>query len=188
MPAHASQDDAAKAHRIDWAAALAEHERWLYTVLLARLRDRHAVEEVMQEVSLAAIKQRPRLSGPEKAGPWLYRVAVRQALLYRRSRGRARKLTDRYADRERPTEEDRSAPDPLGWLLADEQRAMIRKALSSLPERDAEVLLLKYTEGWSYQQMAEHLGVSVSSIESRLHRARRKMRSALAALDVIEVE
>ena len=42
---------------IDWQAALTQHERWLRTVVLARLREPQAVDEVMQEVALAAVKQ-----------------------------------------------------------------------------------------------------------------------------------
>ena len=76
--------------------------------------------------------------------------------------------------------------DPLEWLLADERRRLIRRALTQLPERDAEILLLKYTENWSYHQIAEHLGVSHSAVEARLHRARQRMRQELAALEVIE--
>ena len=79
-----------------------------------------------------------------------------------------------------------SPPDPLDWLLADERRQMIRLALARLPERDAEMLLLKYTENWSYHQIAAHLGVSHSAVEARLHRARRRLRGELAALKVIE--
>ena len=70
-----------------------------------------------------------------------------------------------------------------GWLLAQERRQLVRKALSHLEPRDAEMLLLKYTESWSYQQIAEHLGVSRSAVESRLHRARRRMRDELAAAE-----
>ena len=74
----------------------------------------------------------------------------------------------------------------MEWLLADERRRLIRRALTQLPERDAEILLLKYTENWSYHQIAEHLGVSHSAVEARLHRARQRMRQELAALEVIE--
>jgi RNA polymerase sigma factor (sigma-70 family) len=51
-----------------------------------------------------------------------------------------------------------------------------------MPKRDAELLLLKYTEDWSYRQLADHLGISTSAVEARLHRAREKMRRQLAQL------
>ena len=119
--------------------------------------------------------------------PWLYRLAVTCSLLHRRKQGRGRKLIDRYAERRRPTESDRQG-DPLDWLLAKERRGQIRLALTRVPKRDAELLLLKYTEDWSYRQLAQHLGVSESAIEARLHRARGRLRAELTALEVAEAE
>jgi RNA polymerase sigma factor (sigma-70 family) len=170
------------ASRIDWAAALAEHGHWLRTVIGARVGEPQAVEEVMQEVSLAAVRQKAPLSDPAKTAPWLYRLAVRQSLLYRRKQGRRRKLIDRYAQRLRPVESDSRQFDPLEWLLAEERRDQIRAAMKRLPARDAEILMLKYTQDWSYHALAEHLGVSHSAVETRLHRARQRLRDELAAL------
>ena len=88
---------ATNAAGIDWPSVLAEHERWLRTVVCARLGEPQAIDEVMQEVSLAAIRQRAPISDPAKVGAWLYRLAVRHSLLHRRKQGRKRKLIDRYA-------------------------------------------------------------------------------------------
>ena len=170
---------------IDWPAVLAKHDRWLRTVVFARLGEFQAVDEVMQEVSLAAVRQQAPIADPAKVGPWLYRLAVTQSLLYRRRMGRRRKLTAAYAERVRPTEADLRS-DPLQWLLADERRALVRRALGRLPSRDKEILLLKYTEDWSYRDLARHTGASESAIESRLHRARLRLREELAALEVVE--
>ena len=178
----------ADAARIDWPRVLAENDRWLRTIVAARLGEPQAVDEVMQEVAMAAVRQRAPLADPAKAAPWLYQLAVRQTLLYRRKHGRRRKLIDRYAQRNRPGEADDRQADPLGWLLAEEQRAQVRAALSRLARRDAEILLLKYTEDWSYRTLAEHLGVSESAVEARLHRARQRLRNELAAVGVVGVE
>lgn len=168
---------------VDWPAALAEHRRWLRTVVLARVGEAQAVDEVLQDVAVAAAAGGHRLRDPAKVAPWLYRLAVVAALQYRRRQGRRRKLVDRYGERLQPTEVDAGAVDPLDWLLAGEQQALVRTALGRLPKRDAEVLLLKYTEDWTYRQLAEHLGLTTSAVEARLHRARRKLRRRLAALD-----
>lgn len=171
---------------IDWQAALAQHDRWLRTVVRARLGEPQAVDEVMQEVSLAAVEGRSPLADPAKVVPWLYRLAVIQSLLYRRKQGRRRNLTDRYAQRNRPSEQDCREEDPLEWLLTEERRGQVRRALARLVRRDAEILLLKYTEDWSYRQLAENLGISESAVEARLHRARKRLRAELAALSVVE--
>jgi len=171
--------------KIDWEGVLAQHDQWLRKVVYVRLGEPGAVDDVMQEVSLAAVRQAAPISDPNKVAPWLYRLAVTQSLLYRRKQGRARKLKNSYAERTRPLESDDREQDPLGWLIADERRDRIRQSLERLPSRDSEILTLKYTEGWSYRELAEHLGISQSAVEARLHRARRRMRKELAALEVI---
>ncbi len=172
---------------IDWSAALAAHGRWLRTVVIARLGEPQAADEVMQELSLAVIKQSAPLADASKLAPWLYRLAVRQALLYRRVRGRQRKLAGNYADHVRPGEFEARSDDPLVWLLADERRLLVRQAIARLLPRDAEILLLKYTEDWSYHDLVDRLGVSHSAVEARLHRARARLRRELAAFEVFEV-
>jgi RNA polymerase sigma-70 factor (ECF subfamily) len=168
---------------IDWPAVWEQHGRWLRTVVLARVGAPDAVDDVMQDLAAAVFKSGTRLRDHQKLAPWLYRLAVTTALQYRRRQGRRRKLAERYADRWQPADGSSSTADPLGWLLAEEQRELVRLALKNLARRDAEILLLKYTESWTYHQLAEHLGASPGAVESRLHRARAKMRGALASLD-----
>jgi RNA polymerase sigma-70 factor (ECF subfamily) len=170
---------------VDWAALLAKHDRWLRTIVLARLGERQAVDEVMQEVALAAVAQRAPVNDLARVGAWLYRLAVRQALLYRRRCGRRRKLLDGYAG-SWSVGHVTLLRDPLDTLLLDERRALVREALGRLPRRDAEILLLKYTEDWNYRELAAHLGVSESAIEARLHRARKRLREAMIQIEVPE--
>lgn len=171
---------------IDWQAVLVGHERWLRMIVGARVGEPQAVDEVMQEVALAAVRQNSPLQDESKVAPWLYQLAVRQALLYRRKMGRARKLTHRYAERQDPASQ--TGGDPLGWLLRDERRAMVRVAMRRLPRRDAEILMFKYAEGWSYAKIAETLNVSSSAVEARLHRARGRLRKELTEMDVVPAD
>ncbi len=172
---------------IDWGAALAIHDRWLRTTVLARLGEPQAVDEVLQEVALAAVAQRAPLTDSSKLAAWLYRLAVRQTLLYRRRQGRRHRVIHRYALRNGDDPVGSRAPDPLGWLLLEERRHLVREALAKLPIRDAEILLLKYTEDWTCRELAAHLGLGAAAVEARLHRARRHLRDAMAGSPVIEV-
>ena len=174
--------------QINWHSTLVLHDRWLRKVVYARVGESGAVDDVMQEVALAAVRQQAPIAQSAKIAPWLYRVAVTQSLLYRRRQGRWRNLTARYAQREQPVERDHRVLDPLEWLLADERQDLVRQAMGRLPSRDVEILLLKYTENWSYEQLAQHLGTTESAVESRLHRARRRLRHELAAFEGVEVE
>jgi len=167
---------------LDWQAILLENQSWLRRILFARLSEPEAVEECMQEVGLAAVRQAAPIRDQSKVGSWLYQLAVRQALLYRRKMGRRRNLLNRYAQRYEPTESDLGQFDPLKWLLDRERVVMVRAALGELSDGDREILLLKYAENWSYIEISEHLGVSHSAVEARLHRARQRLRRIIERL------
>jgi RNA polymerase sigma-70 factor (ECF subfamily) len=169
--------------RIDWEEVVQLNASWLRTVVFSRLQDPAALDDVMQEVGLAIARQRQRPEAPEQVRPWLYRVAVRQCLMHRRGAGRRRRLTGRLAAH--AVDHDGS-PDPLEWLLMDERRSAVRAALKELSELDRQILLLKYTENWTYRRMAEALGVSSDTIEYRLLRAKDRLRRQLTRQGVVE--
>jgi RNA polymerase sigma-70 factor (ECF subfamily) len=163
------------------AAALQQHQRWLRTVLAARGVDRSALDDAMQSVCTAAIAGAPRLNDCERVAAWLYRIAVVEALQYRRRTGRRRRMSQRFAASGMAPSELADC-DPLAWLLAEETKKLVRQAISRLTAKDAEMLLLKYTEDWSYRDIAERLGISESAVETRLHRARGRLRAELSRL------
>lgn len=166
-----------EAAAIDWDAELRKHARWLRAVVFARVGEPQAVEEVLQEVALEAVRQKAPIHDPAKVSQWLYRLAVLQSLLYRRRQGRRRKLLERY--RQTVGDSGGSSGDPLEWLLRGERMRLVQEALARLPARDAEVLLMKYAEDLSYEQIAERLGISFSAAQARLHRARNRLRSEM---------
>src|SRR5229473_3424173 len=75
---------------IDWGTCLTEHQGWLRSVILARTGEPQAVDEVWQEVSLAAVRQASPLHDAASAPAWLYRLAVVQSIRYRRQQARQR--------------------------------------------------------------------------------------------------
>ena len=170
---------------IDWDAAWREHSRWLRTVIVARVGEVQAVDDVLQQVGLAVAQAKRRPIERDQVAPWLYRVAARQCLMHRRSAGRRRKLLRRIVS-EGTLLSEHQEESPLDWLLLLERREAARQALSELPEIDRQMLLLKHTENWTYQQLAEHLGVSVHSVEHRLLRARHRLREQVLKREIVE--
>ncbi|MFK7818036.1 MAG: RNA polymerase sigma factor [Planctomycetaceae bacterium] len=167
--------------------AYEEHAPWLRTVVRHRLGEPQAVDDVMQEVAVAVFRQTAPIRDPDRIAPWLYRIAVRQTLMYRRSAGRRRKLRNNYAGEVHAVGQDTEATEPLRWLMHEERENNVRQAIDGLPELDREILMLKYTENWNYQQLADHLGVSLHTVEYRLLRARKRLRRELTRLDVAGV-
>ncbi len=163
-------------HVLTWAEALEQCHAWLRRVALARGGEAAAVDDIMQDVAVAAAENHGRLRDPTRVESWLYRLTVTAALHYRRRCGRRRKLIERAVERE-PT---RVETDPTyDWLVSDEQTRLVRQALERLPPKDAEILLLKYADDCKYHELAERLGISPSAVDGRLQRARRRLRSEL---------
>jgi RNA polymerase sigma-70 factor (ECF subfamily) len=153
-----------------------QHEGWLRTVVRSRLQESDAVEDVMQNIALAIVRQRSLLEDVNRVGAWLYQIAIRQVLMYRRTTGRRRKLHNRL---QQSAVESQDRTEPLQALLQEEAKEHVHQALDGLNELDRQVLMLKYTEGWTYRQIADHLGVNEDTIEYRLLRARKNLRQRL---------
>ena len=156
------------------------HESWLRTVVRSRLNESEAVEDVMQNIALAIVRQRSALAEINRITSWLYQIAIRQVLMHRRSTGRRRRLQNSIAAQRAG---QTSVSNSLDNMLACESQQIVQKALDDLNDLDRQVLMLKYSEGWSYREMAKHLGVREDTIEYRLLRARKNLRRLLKPLD-----
>lgn len=170
----------------DWSRLLADNRPWMRCVALARLGEAQAVDEVLQEIAVAAVEQKSPLLDTTRVGPWLYRLVLVHSLRHRRSMARQRTLLRRYQEYStgsRPGEGDDGAGDPLQMLLRSERQALTAQAVRRLPGRDAEILMLKYGEQWSYQRIAEYLGISADAVDSRMHRARQRLRTEIQKLN-----
>lgn len=161
---------------IDWGEALESNRRWLATVIRSRLADPDAAEDVLQEVALAAIRQTSRPTDPAKVAPWLYRIALRKVINHHRVAGRRRRLLEGAIAAGKADEYSRESA-PGEWMLRDETIGSVAEGLSRLDAQDRQLLLLKYTEGWGYQELADHLGISIKTVEYRLLKARRALRA-----------
>ncbi len=166
---------------IDWSQVWREHGQWLRTVLLARLRDPHAVDEVFQEMAVIVARKPHRWPEPTKIGAWLYRVAVRQVQLHRRQRLRGRRrMNSLNTGPWDPLDQD--AIDPATWLIDREAESHVKTALARLSDQDREMLMLRHNQQWTYRQISDHLGLSQDKVVYRLARAHQSLKSELATI------
>jgi RNA polymerase sigma-70 factor (ECF subfamily) len=152
---------------------------------LGRTGEAQAVDEVFQRVALAAVEQAAPLADTAKVAPWLHRLAVVQSARYRRKLGRERRALRRVTE-QRPNLGNGYVSDALAWLVARERDEKTRQALANLGGGQAEILMLKYGERWSYRQIAERLGISEQAVDARLSRARARLRQELTEMGISE--
>jgi RNA polymerase sigma-70 factor, ECF subfamily len=139
-----------------------------------RARARHLgldADDLVQETYARALAARHTYRAGSNARAWLGRILLNVALTEHRRRARDRRLEARVLAQPQP-----EAPRPDDPRL--EPSVDVCAALKSLPERDRRVVELADVEGLRYRDVARVLGCPVGTVMSRLHRARRKLRTA----------
>ena len=161
----------------------------LYRYALSRLRNSDAAEEVVQETFVAALKAVDQFSGTGTEGAWLLGILKRKIVDYVRSR----KLNTSTTADEDPTEllfdkkgNWRSDPrifgtQPDALLQRAEFWQVLRQCLAGLPQRQADVFMLREMEGISSERICKELEISSSNLWTLLHRARLRLSDCIRA-------
>lgn len=159
----ASADSAA------FEALFLEHYDRVYAVLIRLLGNREEAEDLAQETFLRLYRSHlPAGQGHNLSG-WLYRVATR--LAFNALRARRRRLQHEQALAETVLAEQAGDPTDLADIAAlSEERQRVRSVLAELPERQAQLLLLRHL-GLSYKELAAALDVAPGSVGTLLARA-----------------
>ena len=154
-----------------------EYHQPLVRYLTRRLGDRDWAEEIAQETFVRALRQKDLQN--ERA--WLFAVATNLIRDEARKDSRRRRHLELLAAEARAEE----AEAPVDELERAEERALARKAIEALGERDREALLMK-EEGLNYEEIAMALELSVASVGTTLSRARRRLVEAYEQLQAAE--
>ncbi|MCD6405729.1 MAG: sigma-70 family RNA polymerase sigma factor [Planctomycetes bacterium] len=133
-------------------------------------------EEIVQETFLAAFRQLRTFREEASVGTWLTAILVRQAARARRSRGRRRTVPISEVS---GGPDDDAALEPVSNGSREGLRLDVVDVLERLSPQHREVVVLREFEGRSYDEIARALGVPRGTVESRLHRARERLRELL---------
>jgi RNA polymerase sigma-70 factor (ECF subfamily) len=147
------------------------------------LGTRQNAEDAAQEVFFQVYKSAASVRGDCLVSTWIYRITVNRCRNFSRDNKKyqgvnaiPRVLQDELRDGESP----RHSPDPESAWLEEELKKFTRQAVASLPEKQKTMLILHQYEGYSYKEIAEILDVSLSSVESGLHRAKINLQKKLS--------
>lgn len=126
--------------------------------------------DAAQEVFVRLFLHRQRFAGRSKFGTWVYTIAVRACLSLRRSRGRRRRHEFDAAS-EAQRRHDAGSVGPQREKLSAETEEL----LAELSEEDRALMILKYAEGYSFEELGEMFGLSTSACKMRVSRARERI-------------
>jgi RNA polymerase sigma-70 factor (ECF subfamily) len=158
-------------------ALYARHGPAILSFLVARLYDRQAAEEVLQDVMLAAWHSAADFRGDSSVRTWLLVIARNRAI----NMHRKRKLPIiSFSD---ALEAQATDTEPLERVARKARHAAVREALDHLPAPQREVLTLAFFHHLSGPEIAEVLDIEIGTVKSRLHRAKDALRRVLSLED-----
>ncbi|HEX5481256.1 MAG TPA: sigma-70 family RNA polymerase sigma factor [Terriglobia bacterium] len=191
LPAHA--EEAALVGELQagsedaFAYLLAVYRNPIYNMVYHIMGGESDAADVLQNTFVKIIRGIKQFHSDSSLKTWIYRIAVHEALNYRRSWFRRRKREAVSLDDElhaRPVElaeAQRQPETPYEWMEQSERRELVAKALRSLAEPYRSAIVLREVENLSYEEIAEVLGVADGTVKSRLKRGRELLRRKLAA-------
>jgi len=165
-PAAATAADATAAP--SFTAIVDEYGSAVYRLAKSVVRDSSLADDVAQETFIKVWKHLPDYRGEGSLRGWILRIAHNQAV------STLRKIRDSATDPDRMPEPQ----DPIGTSRTVEGRIAateLIEALNELDELSREIVVLREVEGFSYDEIAETLGVPIPTVKTRLLRARRDL-------------
>ena len=163
-----------------------DHAPRVYGLARRLLANDADAEDVTQDVLLQIVRKLDTFRHDAALATWIHRVTVNAALAYRRKRAVRERGRVPEAEAEQPDAAELPGPvrrwarPPDLQLLDREIQRLVEGAIAGLPEPYRDVYVLADVEGLPNADIGEMLGLSLPAVKSRLHRARQKLRDALA--------
>ena len=155
------------------------YQRRVFAIVFHLVRRRNDVEDIVQEIFMKAFAAIESYNSQSSFGTWLNRIAVNHCYDYLR-RQRSSRVTYFWEMSEEGQRqiESHSHSHEEGGLNSEEKLALgdfVDKLLARAPAEDRVILTLKEIEDKSVEEISEILGLKVSTVKVRLHRARKRM-------------
>ena len=153
-----------------------KYQKSVHAFVWRKIGDFHHAEEITQDIFLQVHKKLPTLKDPHQFAGWLYVIANRLCIDWMRKK----KLTVQSIEDTPKAEIEKSAytrylSEQRQIETSERRREIVTKLLAKLPESERTVVTLYYLGEMKVKEISKFLGVSVSTINTRLHRARKRL-------------
>lgn len=161
------------------------YERLVYVTIFAILKNETEAEDGAQEAMISAFRNLASFRAEAKFSTWLVTIAMNEA---RKRLRKAKTAAEDSLDAPRDDGEGDFTPEvltdwreiPLEALERKELREKLQEAVATLPQKYQEVFVLRDVEELNQEETAAALGINVTLVKVRLHRARMMLQKVLA--------
>ena len=150
--------------------------RRVFAMVRRRLSDDSLAEEVVADVFFEVWRAADGFRGASQVSTWIFGIAHFKTLSAVRHRS-SKRMASVIPTNVETLHQFADEGDPAEALASREALREALQAIDGLPETQREVLKLSVLEGWSYGEIAEHLGVSENTVKTRVSRARSRLKT-----------
>ncbi|MFC2164102.1 RNA polymerase sigma factor [Acidobacteriota bacterium] len=159
----------------------------VYNTCLSIIGDHHQAEEAAQDTFYQIFRSAGSFRGESKASTWIYRIAVTRSLnlIHKNKRFRwVKSLSSMWHEdiNEGEISFATSSDEPGNLLEKKEEKGLLKSAVDSLPEKQRVAFVLSKYEDLTSREISEVLGISVNSVEARIHRAKLRLQRRLVSV------
>ena len=156
----------------------------VFNTCMGFLHNKNDADDITQEVFIEVYKSINKFRADSKLSTWIYRIAVNKSLNFIRDNKRSKWLKSietilTGAIRNDVEIKHGSGYDPEMILENKEKAEMLHKTIDSLPKNQKIAFTLNKYEDLSYKQISEVMDISLSSVESLIHRAKKNLQEKL---------
>jgi len=153
-----------------------KYQKGIHALAWRKIGDFHHAEEITQDTFLRAYEKLSTLKNPNQFAGWLYVIANRLCLNWLRKQKSTMLSLEQMSKKEIDTLTYEQSMSAYRETEATEYRyEIVQKLLAKLPESERTVMTLYYLGEIPAKEISKFLGVSVKTIHSRLHRARKRL-------------
>lgn len=162
-----------------FAQLVKKYQKQVHALAWRKVGDFHTAEEITQDTFLRVYKNLSTLKDPNRFTGWLYRIAARQCHAWlRKKRMQTQSLEDTDLELIEGVTYSQYVAEEQAKAATEAQRGIVQRLLARLQESERTVVTLHYFGEMTCEEISRFLGVSASTVKSRLRRARNRLKKA----------
>ena len=162
-----------------FAQLVKKYQKQIHALAWRKVGDFHTAEEITQDTFLRVYKNLSTLKDPNRFTGWLYRIAARQSHAWlRKKRMQTQSLEETDLELIEGVTYSQYVAEEQAKAATEAQRGIVQRLLARLQESERTVVTLHYFGEMTCEEISRFLGVSASTVKSRLHRARNRLKKA----------